>query len=302
MGTTDVLRSSIQHTHDGLTERLEAARVMGVPAGEPRLGYQRIDTFLAGTSKHLHAVDAVLLPSARKQLPEGGHVVHEYLHSAKEFEVALAHVKAHEYGSVYETDVAWPDVWDDVGAAMSVAVGLGGADRRLAHRGPRRRRAGAADRAAAGRRAEGAEPAAPVRPAHRGPRLGVAQGDARCRPVLGHRRGPDGPGARRPSRRSRPAGWRSTSSATRASTRRSHRSPRLRRMTRVAVLGGHGKTGRAVCTARAGRRAAGSGRLGRPRRRAMAGCDAAYLIAPNLHPDEPTYVAEALDGLPMPRT
>ena len=29
---------------------------------------------------------------------------------------------------------------------------------------------------------------------------------------------------------------------------------------------------------------------------AMAGCDAAYLIAPNLHPDEPAYVAAALDA------
>ena len=30
---------------------------------------------------------------------------------------------------------------------------------------------------------------------------------------------------------------------------------------------------------------------------AVAGCDAAYLIAPNLHPDEPAYVAEALSAL-----
>ena len=29
----------------------------------------------------------------------------------------------------------------------------------------------------------------------------------------------------------------------------------------------------------------------------MAGCEAAYLIAPNLHPDEPAYVAEALAAL-----
>ena len=28
----------------------------------------------------------------------------------------------------------------------------------------------------------------------------------------------------------------------------------------------------------------------------MTGCDAAYLIAPNLHPDEPSYVAEAIDA------
>ncbi|WP_210440317.1 SDR family oxidoreductase [Nocardioides xinjiangensis] len=69
---------------------------------------------------------------------------------------------------------------------------------------------------------------------------------------------------------------------------------------RVAVVGGHGKTGRAVCAALAGR-----GVDARPLGRAdwadlagaVAGCDAAYVIAPNLHPDEPAYVAEALTAL-----
>jgi NAD(P)H dehydrogenase (quinone) len=68
----------------------------------------------------------------------------------------------------------------------------------------------------------------------------------------------------------------------------------------IAVLGGHGKTGRAVIAALAAR-----GVEARPLGRAdwaaladaMADCDAAYLIAPNLHPDEPAYVAEALAAL-----
>ena len=69
---------------------------------------------------------------------------------------------------------------------------------------------------------------------------------------------------------------------------------------RVAVLGGHGKTGRAVCDALA---AGDSGALPLGRAdwpdlaAAVAGCDAAYVIAPNLHPDEPAYVAEALAAL-----
>src|SRR5688500_14648236 len=69
---------------------------------------------------------------------------------------------------------------------------------------------------------------------------------------------------------------------------------------RVAVLGGHGKTGRAVCSALAAR-----GVDARPLGRAdwpdlaaaMAGCEAAYVIAPNLHPDEPSYVASVLSAL-----
>jgi uncharacterized protein YbjT (DUF2867 family) len=68
----------------------------------------------------------------------------------------------------------------------------------------------------------------------------------------------------------------------------------------VAVLGGHGKTGRAVCAALAARGAEARA-LGRADwtdlTSAVAGCDAAYVIAPNLHPDEPAYVTEALAAL-----
>lgn len=71
-------------------------------------------------------------------------------------------------------------------------------------------------------------------------------------------------------------------------------------MRRVAVIGGHGKTGRAVCDAFAAR-----GIVARPLGRdawpdlvsAVAGCEAAYVIAPNLHPDEPSYVTSALVAL-----
>ena len=68
----------------------------------------------------------------------------------------------------------------------------------------------------------------------------------------------------------------------------------------VAVLGGHGKTGRAVVAALAARGVA-SVAIGRAEwpdlTAAVAGCEAAYVIAPNLHPDEPAYVAEALAAL-----
>lgn len=62
-------------------------------------------------------------------------------------------------------------------------------------------------------------------------------------------------------------------------------------MTRVAVFAGRGKTGRAV-----GANLPDARPLGRDGWD-LAGCDAAYLIAPNLHPDEPAYVAEALAAL-----
>ena len=69
---------------------------------------------------------------------------------------------------------------------------------------------------------------------------------------------------------------------------------------RVAVLCGHGKTGRAVCDALAARdvEAVPLGRSDWPDlAAAVAGCGAAYVIAPNLHPDEPAYVASVLAAL-----
>jgi NAD(P)H dehydrogenase (quinone) len=68
----------------------------------------------------------------------------------------------------------------------------------------------------------------------------------------------------------------------------------------IAVLGGHGKTGRAVSAALAARgvEPRALGRADWPElAAAVSGCEAAYLIAPNLHPDEPAYVAEALAAL-----
>ena len=68
---------------------------------------------------------------------------------------------------------------------------------------------------------------------------------------------------------------------------------------RVAIVGGHGKTGRAVVEGLAGR-GADAVPLGRADwldlASAVAGCEAAYVIAPNLHPDEPAYVGAALDA------
>lgn len=65
----------------------------------------------------------------------------------------------------------------------------------------------------------------------------------------------------------------------------------LTRVSRVAVFAGRGKTGRAVRAALTD--SVAIGRDGWD----LDGCDAAYLIAPNLHPDEPAYVAAALDAM-----
>lgn len=69
---------------------------------------------------------------------------------------------------------------------------------------------------------------------------------------------------------------------------------------RVALVGGHGKTGRAVASAltHRGVTAVPSGRAEwSGLTTAVAGCEAAYVITPNLHPDEPAYVTSVLTAL-----
>ncbi|MCW2764956.1 MAG: hypothetical protein JWO11_915 [Nocardioides sp.] len=117
MNTLDDLRSYILLTHENLAARFDEASAMLRTPGQPRKGYEHIDTFLAVASKHLNAVDAVLLPAVRK-VPDGAHVVHEYLRTARDLELALAHVKAREYGSVFEAGRAWHLIWSDVGEAL----------------------------------------------------------------------------------------------------------------------------------------------------------------------------------------
>ncbi len=119
MVTVDVLRSSIQHTHDNLAARFEDASAMVNTPGQPRKAFEPIDAFLALASRHLNAVDAVLLPAVRRYMPDGGHAVHDYLRSARELELALAHVKAREYGSVFDAGRRWESVWRDVGDALA---------------------------------------------------------------------------------------------------------------------------------------------------------------------------------------
>jgi hypothetical protein len=119
MGTPDVLRSSVQQTHDHLAARLERAAAMASTPDQPRKAFEAIDTFLAAASKHLGAVDAVLLPVARRRLPDGSHLVHDYLHAARGLELALAHVKARAYGSTFEAGHSWQAVWRDVSDAMA---------------------------------------------------------------------------------------------------------------------------------------------------------------------------------------
>lgn len=113
MGTTDCLKESVQRTYDGLAERLDAACHVTASPDHSRRGCPPIDMLCACVSQHLHAVDDVLLPC----LPMH-HDTHDYRAAEHEMSVVISHVKAHEFGSSYETGFSWSRVWDDVLDAM----------------------------------------------------------------------------------------------------------------------------------------------------------------------------------------
>ena len=97
MGSTEVLSRSVQRTHVTLAQELEVLRTQFGPPGThaeldgPHRGYPPIDEFVTTASRHLHAVNQVLVPRARKELPDGKQVAHDYLDAMRVLEVVLAH-------------------------------------------------------------------------------------------------------------------------------------------------------------------------------------------------------------------
>ena len=119
MGTTTCLQDSVSETHERLGARATEAHKVAVDRGLSRRGCPPIDLFVGETARHLHAVDNALIGSLDRRSREERTLAHDYLASAHELELVLFHVKAHEYGSVYERTFEWPAVWADVDRALA---------------------------------------------------------------------------------------------------------------------------------------------------------------------------------------
>lgn len=117
MSTSTCLAESVKRTHDGLMDRLVEARRVPMEMATVRRGSPPIDGLLARTSAHLHAVDEVLVPAARLAHARGA--IRDYRHAARRLGVSVAHVKAHEFGSTYESGVSWSTVWHDLEDALA---------------------------------------------------------------------------------------------------------------------------------------------------------------------------------------
>ena len=110
----DSLAMTIEATQQSLEERLQEALAPHRDPQRPRDGYAATDTFMAATSRHLSAVQAVLLDPVRKSVPGGDALVHEYLHAAKRLELTLYLVKSRLYGEAHSMKLSWSELWTTV--------------------------------------------------------------------------------------------------------------------------------------------------------------------------------------------
>lgn len=112
----DALVSDARATHQLIEERLDRARVArpSTDPTRPRDEYPPIDTFLATISRHLAATASVLVPLARRRLPDGGSRARAYCDQSRRLSRELAQVKAKLYGSVYAGSLSWSGLWKAV--------------------------------------------------------------------------------------------------------------------------------------------------------------------------------------------
>ncbi|MGA8211170.1 MAG: hypothetical protein WB441_15305 [Nocardioidaceae bacterium] len=107
----DSLTRTVEATHRSLEDRLAACLA---PPGDDRPAretHTQSDAFLAATSRHVSAVEAVLLPAAGRSGPTSDALVHGYLEAARELEQTLTTLKARLYGGSQVAALSWPGLW-----------------------------------------------------------------------------------------------------------------------------------------------------------------------------------------------
>lgn len=110
----DPLAMTVAATHRSIEERLGEVLSPHTDPGRPRDAQAAADTFLAATSRHLAAVEEVLVDEVRHVVPDAEPLVTDYLEAARDLEQALALVKARLYGEAHAAVLGWPQLWTRV--------------------------------------------------------------------------------------------------------------------------------------------------------------------------------------------
>ncbi|MFJ9317857.1 hypothetical protein ACIRN4_26960 [Pimelobacter simplex] len=115
----DTLADTVTQTHAVLYARMHSASSCRPTRDRPRARQSATDPFLASTSRHLSAANAVLGPAARRHLDQGGARAHDFAQQCRRLEVALAQVKAKLYGSTFVVRRPWDSIWEEVGRELT---------------------------------------------------------------------------------------------------------------------------------------------------------------------------------------
>ena len=112
MAHGDSLTRTVAATQQSLEERLGEALLLHRDPRRPRDHYAATDSFLAATSRHVAAIEAVLVEPVRHSVPDGPTLAHEYLHAAQQLEQTLFLIKGKLYGESHAIHRKWPELWD----------------------------------------------------------------------------------------------------------------------------------------------------------------------------------------------
>ena len=112
------LAMSVEATQRALERRFHDAVAPHRDQQRPRDHYAATDTFVASTSRHLAATEAVLISHVRHTVPDGARLSHDYLVAARGLEHSLVRIKGKLYGEAHLIHLTWPALWLDARARL----------------------------------------------------------------------------------------------------------------------------------------------------------------------------------------
>ena len=110
---TSLLESTLDSEHRRIREFADAAEASKSSAEEPRIRHRTSDSFSAVLSRHLAAVEDVLLPAVKSSTAYGGESVRDYVRHVRELEKVLHELKARVYGAA-TADTDWDELWHEI--------------------------------------------------------------------------------------------------------------------------------------------------------------------------------------------
>lgn len=113
-----LLETALDAEHERIQALAEEARAVVPDADEPRIRYRLIDTFSTILSRHLAAIDDVLLPQAKRATPDGSQRIRAYVRDARQLEATLHRLKGRLYGDG-TAHIDWDSLWSELEAELA---------------------------------------------------------------------------------------------------------------------------------------------------------------------------------------